>query len=172
MKLFKKTYLKASTKLIIALAASTALYANATISVSDNDQTSFDIGGQIQPECKVNNYSPERSVSLDLASGEAQTTASVSLWCNTGQGTAKTTYSSLNKGYMVSEEGKKIAYAVDISGTVNGMLLTSAQTVNQVTGKGVDGSEATRSVKVKPLITGFEYAGTYRDTIEVTVSYE
>jgi spore coat protein U-like protein len=164
--------MKASTKLIIALAASTAMYANATISVSDDNQTSFDIGGQILPECKVNNFSPERSTTLNLASGEAQTTASISLWCNTGQGTARTTYASANNGFMVSEEGQKIAYAIDISGTTNDMRLTSAQTVNQVAGQGVEGAEATRSVKVKPLITGFEYAGVYRDTIEVTVSYE
>jgi spore coat protein U-like protein len=160
------------TKAMIALAATTAFCANATISVDDTDTTSFDIGGSIEPECKVSNYSPERSTTLDLASGTAQTTASVSLWCNTGQGTARTTYSSLNNGYMVSEEGKKIAYSVDISGTANDMLLTSAQTVNQIVGTGVDGAQATRSVKVKPLITGFEFAGTYRDTIEVTVSYE
>ena len=159
-------------KAMFALATTTAFCANATISVSDDDTTSFDIGGSIDAECKVSNYSPERSTTLDLASSTAQTTASISLWCNTGQGTARTTYSSLNNGYMVSEEGKRIAYSVDISGTTNDMLLTSAQTVNQVVGTGVDGARKTRAVKVKPLITGFEYAGTYRDTIEVTVSYE
>lgn len=160
------------TKTMIAIAATTAFCANASISVSDDDQTSFDIGGQIQPECKVSNSSSERSMALDLASSEAQTTASVSLWCNTGQGAARTTYSSLNNGYMVSAEGKKIAYSVDITGTANDMLLTSAQSIKQEVGTGVDGADVARDVKVKPLITGFEYAGTYTDTIEVTVSYE
>lgn len=159
-------------KSIIAIAAFTALTANATISVSDTEQTSFDIGGQILPECKVANNASESATSLDLSSTEAQTTASISLWCNTGQGTARTTYESVNGGYMVSEEGKKIAYAIDISGTANDLQLTSAQTINQVAGNGVEGAEATRSVSVKPLVTGFEYAGTYTDTIEVTVSYE
>lgn len=90
-------------KAMFALATTTAFCANATISVSDDDTTSFDIGGSIDAECKVSNYSPERSTTLDLASSTAQTTASISLWCNTGQGTARTTYSSLNNGYMVSE---------------------------------------------------------------------
>ena len=163
--------MKALNNTILALAVTTAFGASATISVSDTETTSFDIGGQIAPECKVSNFSPERSTTLDLASSEAQTTASISLWCNTGQGTARTTYSSVNGGFMVNENGKKIAYAVDISGTANDLRLTSAQTVNQLVGKGTDGAEATRAVRVKPLITGFEYAGTYSDTIEVTVSY-
>ncbi|MCC2607277.1 hypothetical protein [Planctobacterium marinum] len=164
--------MKTINKTLIAIAAFTALNANATISVDDTEQTSFDIGGEILPECKVTNNAATTATALDLSSAEAQRTASISLWCNTGQGTAKTTYSSINGGYMVSQEGKKIAYSIDISGTANDLSLTRDQTVNQVSGKGVDGAEATRSVSVKPLVTGFEYAGTYTDTIEVTVSYE
>lgn len=163
--------MKTLIKTIAIVSSVAALNANATISVSDTDQTSFDIGGQILPECKVSNYSPERSTSLDLSSSEAQTTASVSVWCNTGQGTASTTYASTNGGYLVNENGQQIAYSVDISGTANDLSLTSAQTVNQNAGSGVDGAEQTRTVSVKPIITGFEYAGTYSDTIEVTVSY-
>lgn len=163
--------MKTLIKTIAIVSSIAALNANATISVSDTDQTSFDIGGQILPECKVSNYSPERSTSLDLASSESQTTASVSIWCNTGQGTASTTYSSANAGFLVNENGQKIAYSVDISGTANDLSLTSDQTVNQVSGSGVQGAEQTRSVSVKPIITGFEYAGTYSDTIAVTVAY-
>lgn len=163
--------MKTINKTLITIAAFTALNANAKIAIDADDNTSFDIGGEIKSECKVTNYSPERSTTLDLSSSEAQTTASVSLWCNTGQGTAKTTYSSQNGGFMVSEEGKKIAYSIDISGTANDLSLTSAQTVNQVVGKGTEGQESTRSIAVKPLVNGYEYAGIYSDTIEVTVSY-
>ncbi len=159
-------------KALIVLSSTFALAANAAISVSDSETTSFDIGGQIDPECKVSNYSPERSTSLDLSSTEAQTTASVSIWCNTGQGTASTTYASTNGGYLVNEDGNQIAYLVDISGgTASDMALTSPQSVNQVAGSGVDGSAASRAVMIKPQVNGFEYAGTYSDTIEVTVSY-
>lgn len=163
--------MKNLTKTLALISAVMTLTANAEIAVTDTDTTSFDIGGEILPECKVSSYSPERSTSLDLSSSEAQTTASVSLWCNTGQGTANTTYASANAGFMVNENGQKIAYTMDVSGTASDLSLTSAQTVRQISGSGVDGAQQTRSVKIKPIVTGFEYAGVYSDTIEVTVSY-
>ena len=165
--------MKTLTKTLFAVATIAALNANAKISVDDTNSTSFDIAGKIDSQCKVSsNAGGDRSTSLNLASAEAQTTASISLWCNTGQSTAKTTYESRNGGYMVHKDGHRIAYAVDITGTASDMRLTSSRTVDQLTGTGVDGSVSTRAVKVKPLITGLEYAGTYTDTIEVTVSYQ
>ncbi|MBE1298986.1 MAG: hypothetical protein GJ680_03620 [Alteromonadaceae bacterium] len=164
--------MKTSIKLALILASSIAISANASISASNTEVTSFDVGGTVDPQCKVTNYSPERSTSLDLTTTDAQTTASISIWCNTGQGTAVTEYSSANNGYMVSSEGNQIAYRMDISGGIaSDLLLTSPQTVNQTTGTGVNGSVQTRAVKIKPQVTGLEYAGTYTDTIAVTVSY-
>lgn len=163
--------IKTLTKTIALLSTFAALTAHADIAVTDTDTTSFDIGGEILPECKVSNSALNAATSLDLSSTDAQTAANVSLWCNTGQGTASTTYSSENSGFLVNENGQKIAYNIDIAGTANDLSLTSAQTVNQQSGQGVDGADSTKAVSIKPIVTGFEYAGTYSDTIEITVSY-
>ncbi|XOV77500.1 MAG: hypothetical protein ACFHVJ_00230 [Aestuariibacter sp.] len=163
--------MKTFTKTIALLSTVVALTAQADIAVSDTDSTSFDIGGEIQPECKVSNSALNTATALDLSSTDAQTAANVSIWCNTGQGTASTTYSSQNAGFLVNESGKKIAYKIDIDGTANDLALTSDQTVAQQSGQGVEGADATKAVSIKPVVTGFEFAGTYSDTIEVTVAY-
>lgn len=168
MKTFK---LNTFTKTAAILSTVVALTAQADIAVTDTDTTSFDIGGEILPECKVSNSALSAATSLDLSSTDAQSAANVSIWCNTGQGTASTTYSSQNAGYLVNEDGKKIAYKIDIDGTASDLALTSDRTVNQQSGAGTDGADATKTVSIKPVVTGFEYAGTYSDTIEVTVAY-
>lgn len=165
------TFTKNIAKTFALLSTVAALSAHAEITVSDSDTTSFDIGGEILPECKVSNSASTSATSLDLTSTEAQNAASISIWCNTGQGTASTTYSSANAGFMVNENGQKIAYNLDIAGTASDLSLTSAQTINQASGAGVDGTDQARTVSIKPVVTGFEYAGVYSDTIEVTVSY-
>lgn len=159
--------------ILIAAITSTTIAANAEqIDVTSTDTTSFEIGGTVTALCKVSNYDGgTRSTTLDLTSSTAQTTASVSSWCNTGQATVSTTYTSLNGGKLKgTANGGEIPYLIDISGTSTDLNLASAQTVNQVTGSGISGDQATRSVKVKPQINGFETADTYRDTITVTVA--
>jgi spore coat protein U-like protein len=163
--------MKNLTKTIALLSTVAALSAQANISVTDTDKTSFDIGGEIQPECKVSNSALSSATALDLSSTSAQTAANVSIWCNTGQAAASTTYSSQNAGFLVNETGKKIAYKIDIDGTASDLALTSDQVVSQESGQGVEGADASKSVSIKPVVTGFEYAGTYSDTIEVTVAY-
>ncbi|SHH75098.1 hypothetical protein [Ferrimonas marina] len=162
-------------KTILALATLVSFGAAADpISLDATNKSSFLIGGKIKEMCKVENYSPaERSLSLDLASQTAQTTASVGIWCNTGQGTAKTTYSSDNGGYLVNRDdpSKMIEYKIDISGGVaSDVSLATDLMVNQVSGSGLEGNKQTRSVKVTPMVGGFEYAGVYRDRIRITVS--
>ena len=165
--------MKTLIKTIALTALAIAVNANATISVSDNQQTSFDIGGSIAPECKVNQIQAPGAASLDLSSATAQNVANVEIWCNTGQSSANTTYASTNNGVLKNSkhEGKDIAYLVDISDTATGLSLTSAQQVSQSSGADINGDSEVKTVSIRPQITGFEYEGAYTDTITVTVSY-
>lgn len=163
--------MKTLLKTVALLSASVAINANAVISVSDTNETQFEIGGTIQPECKVNNTTSAGASTLNLASSDAQQVASVEIWCNTGDASASTTYSSLNGGVLTNENGQDIEYRVDISDTQSDVNLSTDQTFQQSSGSGVSGASAARTVSISPVITGFEFAGTYSDTIAVTVTY-
>ena len=143
----------------------------ASISVSDGQRTDIDVSGSIDPICKVSNNVRNRATKLDLSVSKRQRTNRIFIWCNTGQSTAQTTYSSLNQGYLVNANGNKIPYLVTIPQTISGADLTTPKTVSQRTGHGLKGQNKGRNVHIIPQVTGFEYAGTYRDTIRVTVSY-
>ena len=164
--------MKTFIKTIAIVASFAALNANATIELSHTDTTSFDVGGSIAAECKINSTQAAGATSLDLASSSAQEVASVELWCNTGQSTASTTYSSSNNGVLSNgtHASQDIAYLIDIAETGSDLSLTSSQTVSQSSSTGVNGSSTSRTVSIKPQITGFEYEGSYSDTITVTVA--
>jgi hypothetical protein len=164
--------MKTVIKTIAIVASFAALNANATIELSHTDTTSFDVGGSIAAECKINSTQAPGATSLDLASSNAQEVASVELWCNTGQSTARTTYSSLNNGVLSNgtHASQDIAYLIDIAETGSDLSLTSSQTVSQSSSTGVNGASTSRTVSIKPIITGFEYEGSYSDTITVTVA--
>ncbi|MCC2607279.1 hypothetical protein [Planctobacterium marinum] len=161
-------------KTVALLSVTAALNTNAAISVDDTAETSFEIGGTILPECKVNNTSSSGAMSLNLASTEAQGVATVEIWCNTGQSTANTTYESLNGGVLKNgtHSGEDIAYLLDISDTQTGIDLSTAQTVSQGSGADIEGASIARTVSIRPQVNGFEYEGSYSDTISITVSYE
>ncbi|MBE1298985.1 MAG: hypothetical protein GJ680_03615 [Alteromonadaceae bacterium] len=144
---------------------------SAAVTEADTDKTSFNIGGQILPECKVTSFSPEQATSLDLSTSNSQTTANVSVWCNTGQSAANTTYSSANAGYLVDDTGNRIAYNVGVSGTSSELNLTSPQIIEQVAGTGNQGETQDTTVSIIPQVNGLESAGSYSDTIAITVSY-
>lgn len=167
--------MKTINKTLIAIAAFTALNANAKIALDADDNTSFDIGGEITSECKIDNTSSNDALDLNLASSEAQSVASVEIWCNTGQSTASTTYSSLNNGKLKNgtNSGQDISYLLDIADTANGtgLDLSTARTVSQASGIGTSGESESKSISIRPQVSGYEYAGTYSDTISVTVSY-
>lgn len=143
---------------------------HANITVEDTDSTSFDLAGTILPECKVQARIKNRSTALDLTSATRQKTSNIWIWCNTGQSQATTTYSSLSGGYLVNEAGNQIPYLMQIPGTIGNVSLAQAQTVNQRAGNGTGGSHKGRVINITPQVNGFEYAGVYRDTIEVTVT--
>lgn len=143
----------------------------AKISLDDTNETSFDIGGTITAECKVTNASTDAATALDLSSASAQSASSVSVWCNTGQNSANTTYASANDGYLINENGDRIPYNINVGEQTNNLSLTSPQTVQQVSGTGANGEALSSDVAILPQVNGFESSGAYSDTIAVTVTY-
>lgn len=156
--------------IISIIAQVLATSCHAAILVSNNDTTNVDFGGSIEPVCKVRTNYKTRSIELDLTSATRQRTSGIFIWCNTGQTNAQTTYSSLNGGNLVNENGNTIPYMIQINQTLNDTSLATPQTVSQRTGTGVNGDDKGRNIRVIPQVNGFEYAGTYRDTIQVTVA--
>lgn len=145
--------------------------ANAAISASETSQSQFGVGGTVEPQCKVRVKVRERSTTLDLTSATRQKTDNIFIWCNTGQNAATATYSSVNNGFMVNENGDKISYLIQIPNTTSSdVSLATPQTVSQRAGTGIDGTDRRRNVRVTPQVTGLETAGQYSDTIQVTVS--
>lgn len=159
------------TVLTLAIFASASYGVNANVSLDDTNETSFNIGGNISAECKVTNTATDTATSLDLSSTSAQNASSVAVWCNTGQNSANTTYSSLNNGFLVSDSGNRIAYNINVGEQGNNLSLTSPQSVQQSNGTGTSGDTFTTDVAIMPQVNGFETSGIYNDTIAVTVSY-
>ena len=153
-----------------AIAIGLSISANADISVSDDDIALLEFGGSVNPVCKVRTNYRNRSINLDLSSSARQKTSGIFIWCNTGQSQAQATYESLNGGNLVNENGNVIPYMIQIPQTLDNTSLSTPQTVSQRAGTGVNGSDKGRNIRVIPQVTGFEYAGTYRDTIQVTVA--
>lgn len=164
--------MKTVLKTIALVSAATALNAQASIELSHTHETSFQIGGTVEAQCKVNSIQSTNAASLNLASTSAQEIATVEIWCNTTQSTPTTTYASANSGKLANNKhtGQDIAYLLDIDQTQTGMSLTNPQTVNQDVSTGVTGSSTSRTVSIRPQVSGYEYEGGYSDTISVTVA--
>lgn len=164
--------MKTLIKTIAIVSSFAALNANAAIKVTDDDKTSFDIGGTIKAECKINSTTLTGAATLDLKTAAYQDVATVELWCNTAQSTASTTYTSTNSGKLKNgkHSGQDISYLMDISQTQSDMNLSSAQTVAQSSSTGTKGDSTVRTISIKPQVNGYEYEGSYSDTISVTVA--
>jgi spore coat protein U-like protein len=67
---------------------------------------------------------------------------------------------------------KKIAYTLDVGTFANAIDLSSEYTAS-ATEAGTDnnGTSKSHTLKVTPISTGLDAAGSYSDTITVTVSY-
>lgn len=141
------------------------------VPLTSTANTEVEFGGSVDPICRVNHDPKARSGNLDLSSATSQKTNRVFIWCNTGQSNASTTYESINGGYLKNENGDSIPYSVRIPQTENEINLTSAQTVLQRSGTGIAGEDKGRMVWVTPQVSGFEYTGSYTDTILITVTY-
>ncbi len=163
--------MKTLTKTLAILTTAATFAANASISVEDDATTNFEIGGTIPSECKVSSSALSGASSLDLSTTDAQNAATVSVWCNTGQASANTTYSSENDGRLFnSDRNEYISYLLDIGSTSN-VNLNSDHVESQTAGSGTSGTSADTTIAIRPQVNGFESEGNYTDTITVTVSY-
>ncbi len=147
---------------------STAAFADFDYASGANT-SSWDIGGEIAERCVVDVSSVDGATNLDLSSQTAQSTVGVGLWCNTRGAKANATYSSSNRGVLQNDEGDTIAYTFSID-SARDLSLTANQTVQQLTGQGTAQGHQRRTMKITPMVTGQEFAGTYRDTITVQVA--
>lgn len=159
--------MKNLTKTLIALSMVASTANAAQLLGTDTNTTSFVIGGEIAATCKTT-HTTQNATGINLGSAAAQTVASVNVWCNNGN-MATTTYSSTNNGKLVSGSNE-ISYLMNVTDTATDVNLTSDQTVSQAAGAGTDGTVITKDIQIKPQVNGLETAGTYSDTITVTVT--
>lgn len=154
--------------LLIAAICASPVAVNA-IELTDTDTATFEISGTIEKMCKVSTYAGEPTREVDLSAGAgASTTSSISTWCNTGQATVDTTFSSANGGKMKNEAGDEIGYSASLGNST--FDLTDDVTVSKVTSGNLNGTHTSSSFKVQPDVNGFERAGVYTDTITVQVA--
>ena len=164
--------MKNLTKKIALLATMVAsLPAIGQISVTDTNSAVFNIGGTIQPLCKVKSVAAAGASSLVIdATNATQDIGSLEVWCNTGRN-ATTKYASANNGFLV-DGNNKIAYTLNVGNIASNVDLASEYTAaNTDAGTDRNGTSKSHALKVTPQSTGLDYAGTYSDTITVTVSY-
>lgn len=158
-------------KTIVAATVLVATSANADISVTDTNQAVFNFGGTIEPMCKVKSNASAGASNLVIDENNAtQNIGSLEVWCNTGR-SATTKYASQNNGFLV-DGANKIGYTLDVGGFASNVDLASEFTA-ATTDAGTDrnGTSKSHDLKITTKSTGLDYAGTYSDTITVTVSY-
>lgn len=158
-------------KTIVAASVLTSLNATAVITVSDTNTAIFNLGGTIEPMCKVKSLADASSAALLIDQSNAtQNIGTLEVWCNTGRN-ATTKYTSANNGFLV-DGANKIGYTLDIGSIASSVDLSSEYTAaNTDAGEDRTGTTKPHVLKVTPQSTGLDYAGTYTDTITVTVSY-
>lgn len=156
---------------IAAATVLTAMSANAGISVTDTNQAVFNFGGTIEPMCKVKSTASASAANLTIDQNNAtQDIGTLEVWCNTGR-SATTKYASANNGFLV-DGANKIGYTLDVGSFANAVDLASEYTAaNTDAGADRNGTSKSHDLKITTKSTGLDYAGSYSDTITVTVSY-
>ncbi|MFC0118720.1 hypothetical protein [Pseudoalteromonas xiamenensis] len=156
---------------IVLAIASMPLAANVT-DLSGNE-AKFSFEGAVEPACKTSSgTNTVTGLTLD-ASQKTQDIGTLDVWCNTGEN-ATTEYSSANGGFLVADnaQGSKLAYTLNI-GDTSGIDLQSGTYKHvkaTVAGSGIAGETKATSLKITPQSNGLNEAGTYSDTITVTIS--
>ncbi|MFC3030995.1 hypothetical protein ACFOEE_00420 [Pseudoalteromonas fenneropenaei] len=160
-------------KTLFVATAFTSLTAAANVSTSSGTEAKFSFEGTIDPMCKTSSGTSNSVTGLILdASQQVQDIGTLDVWCNTGEN-AITEYTSLNGGYLVADNAtnSKIAYTLNIGDTSGINLQTGSYThTATAAGTGNSGETSATALKIKPLSNGLDDAGTYSDTITVTVS--
>ncbi|CAH9049388.1 hypothetical protein PSECIP111951_01398 [Pseudoalteromonas holothuriae] len=160
-------------KSLLVASAITSISAAAAVSSSTGNEAKFSFEGTIEPLCKTDSGTANSVTGLNLdATQETQDIGTLDVWCNTGKN-ATTEYSSLNGGFLIANntQKSKIAYTLDI-GTTTGVDLKSGAFKHSTTeaGTGSTGETKATALKITPQSNGLNDAGTYSDTITVTVS--
>ncbi|KZN43815.1 hypothetical protein [Pseudoalteromonas luteoviolacea] len=160
-------------KSLLAATAITSMGAAAAVLDTTGTEAKFTFEGTIQPMCKTSSGNNSvTDLKLD-SSQQTQEIGTLDVWCNTGEN-ATTEYTSANGGFLVanSGQGSKIAYTLNIGDTAGIDLQTGAYKHTKATdaGTGTTGETKATSLKITPQSNGLNDAGTYSDTITVTVS--
>ncbi|KJY92513.1 hypothetical protein CWB89_12270 [Pseudoalteromonas piscicida] len=159
-------------KSLFVASAITSMTAAAAVVETTGNEASFTFEGTIEAMCKTDSGSNSvTNLNLD-STQETQEIGTLDVWCNTGEN-ATTEYSSANGGFLVADNGKssKIAYTLDI-GSTSGVDLQSGtyKHLTTLAGTGSAGDTQATTLKITPQSNGLNDAGTYSDTITVTVS--
>ncbi|MFC3030997.1 hypothetical protein ACFOEE_00430 [Pseudoalteromonas fenneropenaei] len=160
-------------KSLLLVAVVTAMPVVSNVTDATTAQAKFSFEGAVEPACKTSSgINSIAGLTLDT-SQQAQEIGTLEVWCNTGEN-ATTEYSSLNGGFLVANnaQGSKMAYTLDIGDTTGVDLQNGIYKHLQATvaGTGNTGDTKATSLKITPLANGLNAAGTYSDTITVTVS--
>ncbi|CAM4091841.1 hypothetical protein [Pseudoalteromonas byunsanensis] len=160
-------------KPLFVASAIMSLSAMSAVSETTGRDAQFAIAGTVEPMCKTS--SGANSVTdLNLSTvSQAQEIGTLDVWCNTGEN-ATTTYSSANGGYLIANnaQNSKLAYTLNIGDTTDIDLQAGAYEHLNATAAGTGSAGETKAtlLKITPQINGLNDAGTYSDTITVTVS--
>ncbi|AOT10975.1 hypothetical protein [Pseudoalteromonas luteoviolacea] len=161
-------------KTLFVATAFTSISASAVVTDITGTEAKFSFEGTIEPMCKTSSGNSNSVTGLKLdSSQQTQDIGTLDVWCNTGEN-ATTEYTSANGGFLVANnaKGSKIAYTLNIGDTTGIDLQTGTYKHSKATaaGTGVSGETQATALKITPQSNGLNDAGTYSDTITVTVS--
>ncbi|WP_440056765.1 hypothetical protein ACSLBF_17960 (plasmid) [Pseudoalteromonas sp. T1lg65] len=162
--------MKTLLKSLFVASAITSISAAAAVSDTSGTEAKFSFEGTIEPMCKTDSGTNSVTGLILDASKQTQEIGTLDVWCNTGEN-ATTEYTSANGGYLVSGDNK-IAYTLDIGDTTGVELQNGTFKHSKATaaGTGRFGETKATALKITPQSNGLDSAGTYSDTITVTVS--
>ncbi|WP_462151921.1 hypothetical protein [Pseudoalteromonas xiamenensis] len=159
--------------LLVATAITSAAANAANVTSTSASEAKFSFAGKIDPMCKTSSGTTNSVTNLVLdASQQVQDIGTLDVWCNTGKN-ATTEYTSANGGFLVADnaQSSKIAYMLTVDGISDINLQTGKYShTATLAGTGTSGETKATALKIKPLSNGLNDAGTYSDTITVTVS--
>ncbi|WP_105169103.1 hypothetical protein [Pseudoalteromonas sp. T1lg23B] len=159
-------------KSLFVASAITSMSAAAAVAQTTGTEASFSFEGTIEPMCKTDSGTNSvTGLNLD-STQETQEIGTLDVWCNTGEN-ATTEYSSANGGFLVADnaQSSKIAYTLSIGNTTGVDLQGGTyKHLTTLAGTGSTGETQATSLKITPQTNGMNDAGTYSDTITVTVS--
>ncbi|MDK1288270.1 hypothetical protein [Pseudoalteromonas umbrosa] len=166
--------MKTLLKSLFVATAFTSISAAAAVTSTTGTEAKFTFEGTIEPMCKTSSGSSNSITGLKLDSTQqTQEIGTLDVWCNTGEN-ATTEYTSANGGFLVANnaQSSKIAYTLNIGDTSGIDLQTGTYKHSKATaaGTGTSGETQATSLKITPQSNGLNDAGTYSDTITVTVS--